>query len=230
MNSIRIIIPVYNEAETLLSFYNHIQSRIHDPENTSITFVDGGSTDDTVRLIHQTDALLLQSPKKGRANQMNYGAQHSHEDVFYFLHCDSIPPNHFDKKIRSTVLNNYQSGCFRMKFDSNHPILSISGWFTRLPWKICRGGDQSLFITKSLFEKIGGYDSELTVFEDIEIIERIKQETRFKVIQETLTTSARRYRDNGIFRLQSLFAILHLMYTFGYSQERIIKFYKKHVR
>ncbi len=40
------------------------------------------------------DFKLLRS-EKGRANQMNLGAEESHGDILFFLHCDSeLPQDH----------------------------------------------------------------------------------------------------------------------------------------
>jgi hypothetical protein len=58
-----------------------------------------------------------------------------------------VPPSYFDRIINDAVQKEIM-GCFRMKFDYEHPVLMISQWFTRFNHISCRGGDQSLFITK----------------------------------------------------------------------------------
>jgi hypothetical protein len=68
---------------------------------------------------------------------------------------------HFDRIIADTVQNG-NAGCFRMKFDYGHPVLMISQWFTRFNHISCRGGDQSLFITKELFKENKGFDENLS--------------------------------------------------------------------
>src|SRR5690606_6336964 len=101
---------------------------------------------DTSRFKRDTrpDIFLINS-ERGRAKQMNLGAQKAKGNILYFLHADSFPPQHFDTFIINEVINGKQAGCFRMQFNSNHWWLKLAGWFTKFNWKICRGGDQSLF-------------------------------------------------------------------------------------
>jgi hypothetical protein len=160
---------------------------------------------------------------------MNNGAHEASGGILYFLHADSYPPKHFDLAIVEAVKNGNGAGCFYMGFDSNHIILRTFGWFTRFKNSWCRGGDQSLYIERSLFNAIGKFDEDFLILEDSEIIPRIKKETKFKVIQIKLTTSARRYRENGVVRLQFLFGIIHVGYRFGFSHNSLLAFYKKHI-
>ena len=57
--------------------------------------VDGGSSDSTVQLARRTCARVISSPTKGRAPQMNLGAQKDQGDVLLFLHGDTcLPPRY----------------------------------------------------------------------------------------------------------------------------------------
>jgi hypothetical protein len=63
------------------------------------------------------------------------------------------------------------------------------------------------------------------------LVFRLYENSNFKVIQENLITSARRYRENGFFKLQFHFAIIHLLYrTKIYNQNQIVDYYKKNIR
>ena len=99
------------------------------------------------------------------------------------------------------------------------------GWFTRLPLTLCRGGDQSLFITSDLFKRIGGFNEKLRVMEDIEIIERISTHSTFTILNDMVTTSARKYAVNGRIRLQVIFGLIHLLYSLGFDQDIIADYY-----
>ena len=61
---------------------------------------------------------------------MNIGAKEASGDILYFLHADSFPPKDFDYNIIRQVKKGNIAGCFRMKFNSTHPVLKISQWFT----------------------------------------------------------------------------------------------------
>ena len=47
----------------------------------------------------------------------------------------------------SEKINAESAGCFRVKFDSDHPLLKVNAYCTRFDRLMCRGGDQTLFIT-----------------------------------------------------------------------------------
>ncbi len=229
MNKISIIIPIFNEADAvgrLLSYmienssYQHIQE---------IIFVDGGSTDHSVEIIKSNSNVKLVQSEKGRAKQMNAGAKNAKGDILYFLHCDSFPPQDFDFLILESIANGNLAGCFRMKFDYAHPVLLVSQWFTRFNHISCRGGDQSLFIQKKLFEKLKGFNENYIIYEDNEIIKRLYVENQFVVISKYITTSARRYKINGVWRLQYHFAVIHLKKWLGASPDNLLSYYKKHV-
>jgi len=227
---ISIIIPVLNEASEVRDLIQYVLSNCNIDNISDILFVDGGSTDGTQKELNMLSNELvtyLESPK-GRAKQMNKGALKSKGSIFYFLHADTKPPKNFDTYILHAVKQNH-AGCFRMVFDSKHPLLNFTQWFTRFNYKICRGGDQSLFIRKETFEKLGGFDEAYTVYEDCEFINRIYDNFNFYVIPKTVITSARKYRNLGVFRLQYYFGMLHFKKRMGASPEELFQYYQRYI-
>lgn len=226
---ISIIIPVLNEEKNISKCIAHLIANSNN--NKEIIVVDGGSKDNTISEVKKHPEVIIEHAAKGRAIQMNAGARIATGEVLYFLHCDSFPPKGYDKFITEAVLEGNAAGCFKMKFDNNHLVLKISQWFTKFNFKSCRGGDQSLFVTKELFFNLNGYNEKLIIYEDNDLIFRLYENSNFKVIQENIITSARRYNDNGFFRLQFHFMMIHLLYRFKiYNQEQIVSYYKKNIR
>lgn len=230
MIKISIIIPVYNEVHRIGNFLKQLERKIYNIENIEILVVDGGSSDGSQSKITQTDHLKLIHSEKGRAKQLNAGAQTAKGLLLYFLHCDSYPPQYFDRLIVQAFENGDYAGCFRLKFDWNHPVLMISQWFTRFNHISCRGGDQSLFITKILFDEIKGFDEQYIIYEDNEIISRLYKRKQFVVLPEYVITSARRYKENGVYNLQYHFSIIHLKRNLGHSAESMLEYYKRNIR
>jgi rSAM/selenodomain-associated transferase 2 len=227
---ISIIIPVYNEAEEVESNLKQIQNRISSLGYvTEILVVDGGSNDGTLALINQVDGIKCLESPRGRPRQMNYGAEQATAEILYFLHIDSFPPQDFDRLIIESLRNGHQAGCFKMKFRSRHPWLQFISWFTKFNTRSCRGGDQSLFVTKSLFEKVGGYNEEFLIYEDHEILKLMYDSSDFKVIQHPISTSARRFEGKGILKLQVLFWIIYFKKWSGASSDELYSFYMKHI-
>lgn len=226
---ISIIIPAYNEAEQIANTINAVKKNAG-LNNYEIIIVDGGSNDETVAIAKANGAAAFISNKKGRAAQMNFGASKAMGDILYFLHADSIPPQNFIQQIFSAKDKGFSSGCFRLQFDHHHCFLKANAWFTKFNVNAVRFGDQSLFVTKNVFEKSGGFREDLYMMEDQEIIHRIKKFGRFIVMNDVVITSARKYHDNGIYRMQAIFFRIWLLYYLGYPQERLLKLHKRLIR
>lgn len=197
------------------------------PTDVEVIIADA-STDSTAQIASSFPVNIVTSAK-GRAAQMNAGAAVAKADILYFLHVDTQMPTGGVEMMEKAVHAGKSAGCFRMHFDDSHWLMQFYGWCTRFPFQVCRGGDQSLFITKALFDEIGGFDSSLIVMEDIEIITRIKEKATFHILPMNVTTSARKYHHNGRVRLQLLFGTLHLLYALGVSQEKLAAFYKQNI-
>ncbi|WP_151087045.1 TIGR04283 family arsenosugar biosynthesis glycosyltransferase [Hymenobacter baengnokdamensis] len=228
--TVSIIIPTYNEAAAITALLGYLGPAMAGEPALEVLVVDGGSTDATVLLARQAGATVLASPYKGRAAQLNYGAQQARGEVLYFLHADSYPPPGFLTDVRRTVEQGYEAGCYQLAFDHPHWFLRFSAWCTRLPWTAVRFGDQSLFVRRELFERVGGYRENLQLMEDQEIVGRLRAHARFRVLPRAVTTSARKYLANGVFRLQGIFTLLVVLYYLGVSQHRLVQLYRRLIR
>ena len=223
--ALSVIIPAYNEEDVIADTVNGVLER-GGSQIEEVLVVDGGSGDRTVQRAREAGARTVNSPRQGRSAQMNFGAQKSRGEVLYFLHADSVPPADFDLNIL-TGMEQGDAGCFRLAFDRDHWLLNFYAWCTRFDIDLFRFGDQSLFIRKDLFWKIGGFREDHVVMEDQEIIKRIKRKGSFSILPGKVVTSARKYRDNGILRLQFIFTLIVILYKLGLSQQKLVSVYKK---
>ncbi|WP_243473006.1 TIGR04283 family arsenosugar biosynthesis glycosyltransferase [Winogradskyella sp. MH6] len=231
LNKISIIIPVLNEAENIGRLLRYLTENSSSKNVSEIIVVDGESTDRTAEIVKNfslTDVKLISS-KKGRAKQMNAGAKASTGNILYFLHADTFPPKDFDQFILDKVQKGHEAGCFRMQFNSKHWWLNLTGWLTKFNLKVCRGGDQSLFITKTLFNTIGGYNENYIIYEDNILINELYKRNKFTVINQKITTSARLYKKVGVWKLQYYYLIIYLKKWFGASASELHNYYKKRI-
>ncbi|MDU8885150.1 TIGR04283 family arsenosugar biosynthesis glycosyltransferase [Yeosuana sp. MJ-SS3] len=248
MNKISIIIPILNEAKTIGNLLQYLIKNASKENIAEIIVVDGGSNDGSKSVVtnfisgraqprpNYNLSIALEEAKiefitseKGRAKQMNTGNEFATGSILYFLHADSFPPKHFDQHIINEVEKNNLAGCFRMQFDNNHWWLRLASWLTQFHWRACRGGDQSLFITKTLFDDIGGYNESYMIYEDNILINELYKRNEFVVINKKLRTSARCYEKNGIWKLQYHFWTIYVKKWFGASAEELYSYYKKHI-
>jgi len=227
---ISVIIPAFNEEETICETIRRIKE--FDEENLvkEIIVVDGGSTDKTIETAEKEGVKAIVSPTKGRGAQMNYGASIAENKILYFLHADTIPPKKFSGDISKAITKGFTSGCYRLSFDLDHWFLKANCWFTRFNVNAVRFGDQSLFVTKNIFEKAGGFREDLLMMEDQEIIGRIKKSGKFKVMNRSVITSARKYSENGIYRIQAIFFLIWMMYYLGFSQQKLLRLHRRLIR
>ncbi len=230
---ISIIIPVHNEASRIKETLTYLINNSSSENIKEILVVDGESSDRTknvvLELMDEQPLIRAISSAKGRAIQMNSGALKSSGNVLYFLHADSIPPTRFDAHILNEIENGNEAGCFKMKFDHGHWWLRLASWLTQFNWRACRGGDQSLFINRTLFYEIGGFNEEFKIFEDQLIVKELYRRNQFVVIQKWLTTSARLYERVGIWKLQYHFWTIYVKRWFGASSENIYRYYCRHI-
>ncbi len=225
---ISIIIPVLNEEDYILKVLESIALNATSNQIKEILVVDGGSTDQTVKVARGKGVQVITGPK-GRAKQMNLGAKIATGQLLYFLHVDSLPPYAFDAKIIDSHLEGFKAGSFQLRFDTSSTFLRFFAWCTKINRPICRGGDQSLFVAKRLFEELGGFNENYVIYEDNEFIGRLYKKTSFKVINDFVLTSARRYLKIGMIRLQYHFAIIHLKHYLGKGPENLYSYYQKNI-
>ncbi len=225
---ISIIIPVLNEENTIADLLLYLKAQSSPSQIAEIIVVDGGSSDSTISVASQYQVTILNS-EKGRAKQMNLGAQHASSELLYFLHVDTFPPDGFDTSIIKAFQSGSLAGCFQMKFDSNHWFLNFFAWFSKINHKLCRGGDQSLFISKNLFNQSGGFNEKYMIYEDNEFTARLYNLTDFVIIPQYVKTSARKYEQHGVLALQYHFGIIHLKRFFGAGPDHLYAYYKRKI-
>jgi rSAM/selenodomain-associated transferase 2 len=257
---ISIIIPVLNEASNIGKLLEHLISNSNLENISEIIIVDGGSTDDSQKIVkafsdfnHTKNAeafhyiknisleknqtsqeiskikISLINSEKGRAKQMNLGAKSSRGNILYFLHADTLPPKQFDKYIIEEVKKKNKAGCFRMQFESEHWWLRLASWLTQFSWRACRGGDQSQFITKDLFNNIGGFDEQYIIYEDNILINKLYAIKEFVVINKKIKTSARLYETYGVWKLQYLYWRIYIKKWMGADAASLYAFYKSKI-
>lgn len=227
---ISVIIPTFNEEEHIRTTIKKVWQHDEDGLIEEIIVADGGSTDATVNIARSEGVQVVTSPIKGRAAQMNHGASVAKAEILYFLHADTIPGPAFTREISQVMKRGHSAGCFMLEFDHPHWFLKANCWFTRFDVDAFHYGDQSLFVKRSHFRDANGFCEKHIVFEDYRIIKQLKKRGSFTIIKKPVITSARKYLDNGVYKMQGIFYLMYLLYRLGFTQERLVSTYRTLIR
>ena len=114
-----------------------------------------------------------------------------------------------------------------MQFDTHNPVLRFFASLSRINHIICRGGDQSLFVTKSVFLRNQGFNEDYRIYEDTEFIKRLYADVGFKVLPQNVVTSARRYQSKKWYQVQFYFGMIHLKNYMGAKPEELYSYYQR---
>jgi glycosyltransferase involved in cell wall biosynthesis len=190
--------------------------------------VDGGSVDATKQIAAQAGARVIVSQERNRAAQMNLGAGLATFSVLYFVHADVLVPESFYEDIFYSLTRGFASGCYRSGFETHPGLMRVNAYMTRFKWLAFRGGDQTLFITKTAFLKISGFDTNYTIMEDYDLIARLwEAKTPFELIQKDVIISTRKYEKNSWLRVQLANGVAMFLFKRGKSPEVIKKYYRR---
>jgi rSAM/selenodomain-associated transferase 2 len=221
---ISVIIPTWNEGERISSLIRFILDHGRD-SIADVIVSDGGSDDNTVESAGETGAIVLQRQERSRACQMNAGARIATGDIMYFIHADVKLVESFAHDIINSVRSGYHAGCYRYVFDSTSAMLRINSYCTRFEGIMCRGGDQTLFVARTAFEDINGFNPFYSIMEDYDFIIRLRIKYRFKIIPKSIMVSARKYETNSWLRVQLANLCVFIMFFAGQSPAKMKSFY-----
>ncbi len=222
---VSVIIPTYNEEKVIASLVAHLLANAGEAVE-EVLVIDGGSTDQTTARAQAAGAQVHLSPWKGRADQMNYGAKIARGNVFYFVHADTQPPTGYVADIQESLRMGYLIGGYRSRFEAVHPLLTLNSYFSRFSRLTCRGGDQTLFVTRELFAQLRGYDNYYVVMEDFDFIRRARCQTNFRIVPREARVSARKYQNNSYGRVTVANFIVFTMFRLGFSPRQLLRTYQ----
>lgn len=222
--SIAIIVPVYNEEKTIEALQKQLL-KLND--KCEIILVDGGSTDNTRKLIDKRLKLIFS--EKGRSRQMNTGALSTKADVLFFLHSDSILPDKPLSQIRE-VMSRRRAGCFGIAFKSLSPLMFICRLISnsRVFDRGVMFGDQGIFLERDLFFEAGAFP-DLPLMEDYKFSLNLKEAgIRFGMTRNRIYTSDRRFKGNVYDKLKLMWKMnrLRKMYRDGIDIDVLANLYK----
>lgn len=193
---ISVIIPALNEAENIERCIAAAR-QAYTTDEVEIIVVDGGSTDATPDLI--PDDVTLRSSPRGRAVQLNRGAEAAVGEIFVFCHADSLLPLGWREAVVDALDDPAVSGgTFQTLILPANWMLKIRNrWVFPPKWSIMFG-DQVQFMRRATFEAVRGFP-EIPLMEDVEMSRALHEAGRLVRIDPDVRviTSARRFAERG---------------------------------
>ena len=223
---ISFVIPVLNEEKMIKDSLRNLQwlrKLGHE-----IIIVDGGSRDATVASAKLL-ACRVMSSAPGRSAQMNEGAKKSIGDVVCFLHIDSVFPRDGVKAMAEYLEGISEAwGRFDVQLSGRHVFFRIIERMMNFRSRLTgvATGDQAIFMTRQLFEKVNGY-SLIPLMEDIEISSRLKRYHQPICLRQHVITSSRRWEVGGIYKTVWLMWRLRFAYWLGSDPKRLAQLYRQ---
>ena len=222
-----IVIPTFNEEKSITKTLSLLRSQAQESE-LEIIVVDAHSSDRTVELAEKLADQTIFSPP-GRAIQMHKGALAASGELLVFLHADTrLPASWVHAALKAfAVLPRPAALAFRLRFDRDEFvyrfIAQASYWrslLTGVPL-----GDQALIISKELYFRSGGFPP-VPIFEEYFLIKNLKGLGRIQILEDSVTTSSRRYEKNGPLSNALKNSWITFLFYLGISPSVLARMYK----
>jgi len=216
---VSIIIPTLNEEKALPETLHHVLQQAGSYE---VIVVDGGSVDRTREIAENEPRVRFVMAPRGRASQMNTGAQQATGEWLLFLHADTILPDR--ALIRLNTLEGdvtVQAGGFLHQFSGMDWRLRILSYFNnvRCRWSKVIYGDQAMFVRRKLFERLGGFPSQPWL-EDVLFGRKLANTVSPILLAPPVITDSRKFVQTGIWRsvARASFILLSLTLHLPFSR------------
>ena len=220
-----IIMPVLNEADGIEAALQALAPLV--ARGAQVVLADGGSTDDTLARARARGVHVI-SAARGRALQMNAGAQQASGDLLLFLHVDTLLPPDADNLIRQALAADPRVwGRFDVRISGRPRLLRVIAAF--MNWRSratgIATGDQAMFMTRAAFDAVGGFPAQ-PLREDIAMSRRLLKLSRPACLRARVITSGRRWESRGVWRTVLLMWRPRFAYWRGATPERLAELYR----
>ena len=219
---ISAVVPTLNEASGIQGTVESLwKAGVQE-----VIVVDGGSQDDTIARARAAGARVVSAPR-GRALQLNRGAQEARGSILWFVHGDTRVPPQGGRALQEALMRpGVVAGAFDLGIDSSRWALQVvarvASWRTRLtrvPY-----GDQALFVRREAFEAVGGYPP-WPLMEDVGLALQLRRIGRLTILPLRVWTSPRRWEREGIVYTTLRNWFLLTLFFLGMPPEHLRRWY-----
>ncbi len=223
MSILSVIIPTLNEAACIGATADAVR-RVRG--NIEILVVDGGSCDGTAAIALAHGCTVLQACR-GRGSQLRAGAEASSGHILWFLHADTIPSPDAAECILDALRDPTAAcGNFAVRWDGeSSPARFLTHLYPHLRKIGLAYGDSGIFVRRSAYQAAGGFAMH-PIFEDLDLLCRLKPHGRFVHLNSRLTTSSRRFEGRNFFRTFLQWTMMQILFWMGLNPKRLARIYQ----
>jgi len=214
-------VPVLDEAAGIVAALESLAPLR--AAGNEVIVVDGGSADGSAESARPLCDSVVIAPR-GRAAQMNAGAQEARGDVLLFLHADTRCPPGAPEAISQAMKTNMW-GRFDVEIEGTHPLLKVVAWSMNLRSRLTgiATGDQAIFVRRDAF---AGFP-EIPLMEDVAFSRAMKRRGAAPAcLRSRVRTSGRRWESRGVLRTVLLMWRLRLAYALGADPAHLAEKYR----
>ena len=222
---ISVVIPALNEQQNI----GRAVTSVWEADVDEVVVVDGGSTDATIARAKACGADVLEG-KRGRAQQMNLGAEKSTGDVLLFLHADNWLAPQVGEQVRDCLLTEeIMGGAFQQQIDSAGFMYRMleRGNAMRVRWRGLAYGDQAIFMRRRFFQQLGSFPT-IQLMEDLMLMRAFRKISCPALLPGPVHVDPRRWRQHGIVRQTLCNWTLLGARALGVAPDRLARFYPPH--
>jgi rSAM/selenodomain-associated transferase 2 len=219
---ISVVIPALNEETAISQTLEALQGL---PGVAEIIVADGGSSDRTAEIARSAGVSVVRS-ERGRGPQLHAGALAAVGDVLWFVHADTrVGPRESERVLEWLANTNVVGGTFTLSFDGD-------AWSSRVmnavqplagPLRLFYG-DSTIFLRRETYFALGGFQP-YPLFEDVDLIAKMRKSGRFVRLPEKVLTSSRRFQEKSLLRTFTRWSVLQSLYWMGVAPETLGRYY-----
>lgn len=221
-HTLSIIIPTLNEEQSLratLDAVKRVRGQIE------VIVVDGGSLDKTLDFAREYGARVVTS-ERGRGAQLHAGANVARGEVLWFLHADTLAAEDACEAIGEALCDaKIVGGNFTLRFDgTRHAARFLTRLYPQLRKFGLFYGDSGMFVRRDVYERTGGFKP-FPIFEDLDLLRRLRRHGRIVNLPVVITTSSRRFEGRSFASTFARWATLQGLYWLGVHPRTLGKLY-----
>lgn len=209
-----VVLPCFNEARH--GYLPKILENLCQQEGEKqLIAVVSPSADDTLWMVKQfSDFEIIEAEAGNRAQRLNVGIAASMGKAVLLHHPATLLPEKIALMQAEEALSSAAWGGFVHSFDMDHWLLRFTSWYStrqRSQRQRILYLDHCIFARRQVLIEIGGVP-DMDIFEDTALSLALAKWGAPVIAPGKVITSARRFRDRGIYQQALLNQLLKVMY------------------